>query len=179
MSEGERRCPLSCRVRNTTGSPAISPMRSGADGSPQGLATRSSRTFSRPGRSYTPEPPMMPRTDFIEDRRMANGEWRPVRNPWRLLVFYSPLTTRYSPRAKRASVHVGPHLLLGEVHQPGEDDQEDHHLEADALARLEMRLGRPHHECGDVPGVLVDRGRAAVGVIDAPVGQRRRHRNRG
>src|SRR3989440_9155629 len=42
-----------------------------------------------------------------------------------------------------ALMYLGPHLLLGEVHQPAEDHEEDHHLEADALARLEMRLGRP------------------------------------
>ena len=37
MSDGECRCPLSWRDRNTTGSPAISPISNGADGLPQGL----------------------------------------------------------------------------------------------------------------------------------------------
>jgi hypothetical protein len=37
--------------QNTTGRPAISPMRNAPDGSPQGLAMCSSRTFSSPGRS--------------------------------------------------------------------------------------------------------------------------------
>src|SRR6185436_15022297 len=64
-------------------------------------------------------------------------------------------------------VNVAPHPLLGEVHQAGEDHEEDHHLEADALARLEMRLGRPHHESRHVLGLLVERVRCAVGVFDA------------
>ena len=45
---------------------------------------------------------------------------------------------------------------------------------ADALARFEVRLRRPHQEGGDVLGVLRDRLRRAVGVFDAAVGERRR-----
>src|SRR5438093_1526925 len=52
MSEGESRCPLSCRDRKTTESPAISPTRNAADGSPHGLSIFVSRTFSRPGRPH-------------------------------------------------------------------------------------------------------------------------------
>ena len=41
------------------------------------------------------------------------------------------------------SVQVGPDLALGRVEQRGQHDQEQHHLEAGLLARLEGRLGRP------------------------------------
>src|SRR5579862_5495915 len=46
----------------------------------------------------------------------------------------------------RAVASVGdvfPDLALREVHQAGEDDQEDHHLEAHALALDQVRLGGP------------------------------------
>ena len=51
----------------------------------------------------------------------------------------------------------GPDLLLGEVEQARQQDQEQHDLEAQALARLEVRLRRPRQEGRDVAGVLVDR----------------------
>ena len=38
------------------------------------------------------------------------------------------------------------------------------------LRCLEVRLGRPHQEGGDVLGILVERRRRAVGVVDAAVG---------
>src|SRR5579871_2712061 len=61
------------------------------------------------------------------------------------------------------SVRVGPDLLLGEVHQAGKDDQEDEHLQAQALAFLHMRLGGPHQEGRNVVGILLHgRGRAVV-----------------
>jgi hypothetical protein len=51
MSDGDSRWPLSWRGRNTIGRPAMVPWRTGADGSPQGLAIAASRAFSSPGRS--------------------------------------------------------------------------------------------------------------------------------
>src|SRR6188508_2745400 len=120
-----------------------------------------------------PDPPMMPRMAWVMGRRrIANGEWRIVRRTSQTLATFL-FATHYSLfaiGATRRSMHVGPHLALGEIHQPGEDQQEDHHLEADALALLEVRLGRPHHEGGDVLRILIDRRGAAVGVLDAPVG---------
>src|ERR1051326_1482055 len=136
-----------------------------------------------------PEPPMTPSTDLVmrppcwptiasSERRVANGERKISCSP--TAGFYSLFATRHSlthtnegPRfgalcqpasPDRDSVHRRPHLLLGEVEQAGEHDQEDHHLEAEALARLEVRLGRPHQECSNVLGVLVDRLRRTVGV---------------
>ena len=43
--------------------------------------------------------------------------------------------------------------------------QEDHHLQADALARLQVRLGRPGQERGDVARELVDVGVRVVGAV--------------
>ncbi len=53
-----------------------------------------------------------------------------------------------------ASMRVGPDLLLGEIQQPRQQDQEHEHLQAEALAGLHVRLGGPHQERCDVPGVL-------------------------
>ena len=50
MSEGEPVALVVAR-ENTTGGPAISPTRNGADGSPHGLLIFFWRTFSSPGRS--------------------------------------------------------------------------------------------------------------------------------
>src|SRR5262245_14315355 len=194
MSEGESLWPLSWRDRNTTGVPAISPTRSSADGSPHGLLIARCRTFSSPGRSYMPEPPMMPSTalvmaipvtaDWTESQRCD----RPVTE--RRIYFAALVSDR--PRARsparifarrsrfkllRMQFHVVPHLLLGEVEQPRKHDQENEHLHADALPGLEVRLGGPHQEGGDVLGILLDRHRRAVGVVDALVRERRRHRD--
>ena len=73
---------------------------------------------------------------------------------------------------------VGPDLLLGHIEETGDDNQEDEHLEADALPFCEVRFGCPHQEGGDVAGILVDRAGRAVGVSDLAVGKRRRHRER-
>src|ERR1700757_4370803 len=67
----------------------------------------------------------------------------------------------FSPHSAAALMRVGPDLLLGEVHEARKDDQENEHLHAQLLARLHVRLGRPHQEGRDVVGVLLDgRGRA-------------------
>ena len=79
-------------------------------------------------------------------------------------------------RCVQMRMRLAPDLLLGEVEQPGEHDQKDHHLEADPLALVEMRLGRPHQEGGDVLAVLLDRLRRAVVVGDLAGEQRLRHR---
>ena len=42
------------------------------------------------------------------------------------------------------SLYRRPHFLLGEIHEARKHDQEDHGLEADALALHQVRLGRPH-----------------------------------
>src|SRR3954471_17045592 len=60
------------------------------------------------------------------------------------------------PSFTRRSMGVGPDLLLGEVHQTGKDDQEDHDLHPHPLAIFEVRFGSPHQECGDVLGVLIE-----------------------
>src|SRR5438067_12666173 len=114
-----------------------------------------------------PEPPMMPRTDLVMEFDSAVTPDARKRDPGSMYHDgkVNVEAERWVPRPGRqceftqrnyALMHLGPHLLLGEVHQAGEDDQEDHHLEADALARLEVRLGGPRHERRDVLGVLVD-----------------------
>src|SRR3546814_16906520 len=52
---------------------------------------------------------------------------------------------------------VLPRLALGGVEHAGEDHQEDQHLDARMLARLQLRLRGPHEEVRDVPGHLLDR----------------------
>src|SRR5436305_6606073 len=111
---------------------------------------------------------MMPRTDLVmaaplssrtrrrRDPGPMNHDAAPNMMSWDTWVPALPGSRpgsagmTVSVNNSRVAGHVGPHLLLGEVHQPGEDHEEDHHLEADALARLEVRLGRPHHEGRDV-----------------------------
>src|SRR5262249_29114711 len=149
MSEGESRWPLSWRERNTTGVPAIWPRRSGADGSPHGLLIVFCRTFRSPGRWSRPDPPMTPSTALVIATR---GQTRAGLESRRARV-RPPSSSTSGPRifARRARLelagmqfHLVPHLLFGEVEQAGEHDQENEHLHADALPRLEVRLGRPH-----------------------------------
>src|SRR5262245_37352347 len=184
MSEGDSLCPLSWRDRNTTGVPAISPTRSGADGSPHGLLIARCRTFSSPGRSGRPDPPMMPSTALVmaipvtADSTESQRCDRPVTE--RRVYFAALVSDR--PRARsparifarrsrlellRMQFHVVPHLLFGEVEQPSKHDQENEHLHAYALPGLELGLGSPHEEGGDVFCFLFDRHRRAVGVVDA------------
>src|SRR4051812_2304786 len=103
-----------------------------------------------------PEPPMMPRTALVmgnSECQMANREDGTPRRQGAYAC--SLFATRYSPLWLAFHRHLAargfggrlllvPYLLLGQVHEDGEDDQEDDHLEADALARLEMRLRSPH-----------------------------------
>src|SRR5947199_126025 len=70
-------------------------------------------------------------------------------------------------RDLRRLLDLMPDPLLGEVEQAGEHDEKYDHLHAQSLARLEVRLGRPGQECGDILGILVERRRSAVGVLDA------------
>src|SRR4249919_736528 len=77
----------------------------------------------------------------------------------------------------RMQLDVVPDLLLREVEEPGQHDQKEHHLHADPLPDLEVRLGGPHQKRRDILGILFDRHRCAVGVFDALIGQRRRHRD--
>src|SRR6476659_1159241 len=61
------------------------------------------------------------------------------------------------------SVYRRPHFLLGEIHEARKHDQEDHGLETDTLALHQVRLGHPHQEGRDVPGILVHRlGRSII-----------------
>src|SRR5258708_417686 len=116
-----------------------------------------------------PEPPMMPSTDLVicshltslraeRSKAISLRLWmrerlRLLRRAFALLAMTDNIANE-GPRTgpfvnhlrRRRSVHGGPHLLLGEVEQAREHDQEDHDLQAEALARLEMRLGGPHHE---------------------------------
>ena len=46
------------------------------------------------------------------------------------------------------------------------------------LRASSVRLGRPHQERRDVLGILVERLRRAVGIVDEAVGERRRHADR-
>jgi len=75
-------------------------------------------------------------------------------------------------------MRVCPDLLLGEVQQARQHDQENHHLQAGALARLEMRLRGPHQERRDVLGVLLHRRRRAVVERHLTVAERLRHLDR-
>src|SRR5438045_1155439 len=77
-----------------------------------------------------------------------------------------------SPAALRMQLGLAPDLLLGEVEQSRQHDKIDHHLQADPLALVEARLGRPHQEGGDVLAVLLDRLRRSVLVGDLTIEQR-------
>src|SRR5215813_7879856 len=83
---------------------------------------------------------------------------RPVRNLARLL-------------------NLIPDLLLGEIHQARENDQEDHDLKADTLARHHVGLRHPHQEGSDVFGILIKRLRRTVVEGHLAVLQCRRYRN--
>src|SRR5690606_37418522 len=64
---------------------------------------------------------------------------------------------------------------LAEVQQDRQNDQVDHDLEAEPVARLELRHRRPREERGDVAGHSLDRRLGAVGVFDLALVERRRH----
>src|SRR5258707_5321615 len=55
------------------------------------------------------------------------------------------------------ALRLVPHLLIGEVSEDRRDEQEDRNREARRVPALEVRLGGPHQEGGDVRGHLVDR----------------------
>ena len=61
--------------------------------------------------------------------------------------------------------------------KPGEDDQEQQHLDAHALAILELGLGRPAQELRDIVRHLLDGATGAVGEGHLVGVQRRRHRD--
>src|SRR5262244_464890 len=141
-----------------------------------------------------PEPPMTPSTALVMTIPVdadSTGSQRRDRPMAERRVYFAALVSD-RPRARsparilarrtrlellRMQFHVVPHLLLGEVKEPRQHDQENEHLYADALPGLEVRLGGPHQEGGDVLGILLDRHRRAVGVVDALVRERRRHRD--
>src|SRR5215472_18617191 len=139
-----------------------------------------------------PEPPMTPSTALVMSAPIGTGASGARRRnppmPWRTR-FAGLVSDRPRARSRarifarrtwlellRMQFHLVPHLLFGEVEKPGKHDQENKHLHADALSCLEMRLGGPHQEGRDVLGILFDRHRRAVGVVDALVCERRRHR---
>src|SRR5580700_4262866 len=107
-----------------------------------------------------PEPPMMPRTALV------------ISAP-------SPVITTSKAAAPAAASSAGsalrmqfdrvPDLFLGEIHQSREHDQENHDLEADALARVELRLSRPHQERGNILGILLDGCRRTIVVGDVAI----------
>src|SRR5215468_10774193 len=138
-----------------------------------------------------PEPPMTPSTALVMSVPVgADGSGSRRCNP------PTPWRTRFAglvsdrPRARsrarifarrtwlellRMQFHLVPHLLFGEVEEPGKHDQENEYLHADELSCLEVRLGGPHQEGRDVLGILFDRHGRAVGVVDALDRERRRH----
>src|SRR5438034_5747888 len=81
-----------------------------------------------------PEPPMTPSTALVMRMR---SRARIFRGRTRLELF-------------RMQFHGVPDLLLSEIEKQGQHDQENEHLHADALPRLEVRLGGPHQEGRDV-----------------------------
>src|SRR5262249_56734572 len=141
-----------------------------------------------------PEPPMTPSTALVMRGPVGADATGSQRRDWPMAerrVYFAALISG-RPRARsrarifarrtrlellRMQFHVVPHLLLGEVEQPRKHDQENEHLHADALSGLEVRLGGPHQEGGDVLGILLDRHGRAVGVVDALVRERRWHRD--
>jgi len=72
-------------------------------------------------------------------------------------------------------MQVGPDLALQRVQHSGQHQQEQHHLDAEALARFHGRFGGPGEEGDDVADFLVQRRLGAVGIIHRLVVQRRRH----
>src|SRR5262245_53740571 len=62
-----------------------------------------------------------------------------------------------SPRHLGRLLDLAPQLLLGEEEETREHDQEHEHLHAEALSRLEVRLGRPGEEGRDIARVLLSR----------------------
>src|SRR6516225_9284598 len=139
-----------------------------------------------------PEPPMMPSTALVMSVPVgadASGSQRPDWSTRRRRVRFAALVwERPRPRSRarifarrtwlellRMQFHLVPHLLFGEVEEPGKHDQENEYLHADALSCLEVRLGGPHQEGGDVLGILFDRHGRAIGVVDALVRERWRH----
>src|SRR5215471_21200356 len=141
-----------------------------------------------------PEPPMTPSTALVMSVPVgANASGSRLRDrttPRRRLRFAALVSERPRARSRarlfarrtwlellRMQFHRVPYLLFGEVEEPGNHDQENEHLHADALPGLEVRLGGPHQEGRDVLGILLDRHRGAIGVVDALVRERLRHRD--
>src|SRR5262252_10956953 len=141
-----------------------------------------------------PEPPMTPSTALVMsvpvDANASGSRRRDRTTPRRRVRFAALVSERPRARSRarifarrtwlellRMQFHLVPHLLFGEVEEPGKHDQENEYLHADALSCLEVRFGGPHQEGGDVLGILFDRHGRAVGIIDALVRERRRHRN--
>src|SRR6516225_11964457 len=107
-----------------------------------------------------PEPPMTPSTALVMSVPVgadASGSRRRDRPTPRRRVRFAALVSE-RPRARsrarifarrtrlellRVQFHRVPHLLFGEVEEPGKHDQENEHLHADALPGFEMGLGGP------------------------------------
>src|SRR5258708_4019271 len=105
-----------------------------------------------------PAPPMMPSTALVMSVPVgadASGARRRDRStPGRRVRFAALVSDRPRARSRarifarrrwlellRMQFHLVPHLLLGEVEEPGKHDQENEHLHAEALSCLEVRLG--------------------------------------
>src|SRR6476660_3348988 len=74
-----------------------------------------------------------------------------------------------SRQFQRDSVMAVPNAAVGEIKQRGEADEEDHDIEAGALALFHLGLGRPGEERDHVARFLIDGVRRAVGVSDRAV----------
>ena len=64
------------------------------------------------------------------------------------------------------SVKVGPDAALGHIGHDQEDREEEHGGNADPLANLHLRLGRPHQEVGQVRRNPLGRRRRAIGIFE-------------
>src|SRR5260370_33539633 len=110
-----------------------------------------------------PEPPMMPSTALdmaVPGGADASGARRRDRStPGRRVRFAALVSDRPRARSRarifarrrwlellRMQFHLVPHLLLGEVEEPGKHDQVNEHLHAEPLACLEVRLRGPAPE---------------------------------
>src|SRR5438105_7202405 len=72
-------------------------------------------------------------------------------------------------------VRVAPDSTIREKKKAGENGQERHHAEAEALALLHPGFGRPGEERDHIMSFLIEIVRRAVGKGDRPVAERRRH----
>src|SRR6202021_3396872 len=114
-----------------------------------------------------PEPPTIPRMVLVMRRvpgrhHPRTGMMRSSRARPSFSRPHGPLDARFAPpddvprrgRSSRMQMRFAPDLLLGEVEQSREHDEVDHHLEADPLSLVEMRLAPPPTRGGGAPAAF-------------------------